>query len=86
MLMMHLSVMASMAKAKAREIFCDETGAVDLITIVVLIGVAVLLAIVFKDAIGDLITNLLDTITKNASNTVNNPVGGGTTTPPVEGN
>lgn len=77
MLMMHLSVMASMAKAKAREIFCDETGAVDLITIVVLIGVAVLLAIVFKDAIGSLIESLLGTITTNATDAVNNPAGGG---------
>ena len=72
MLMMHLSVMASMAKAKVREIFCDETGAT-VVEIVVLMGVAVLLAIVFKDAIGSLIESLLNTITTNATDAVNNP-------------
>lgn len=77
MLMMHLSVMASMAKMKAREIFCDETGAVDLITIVVLIGVAVLLAIVFKDAIGGLIESLLGTIETNATAAVGGGAGAG---------
>lgn len=78
MLMMHLGVLATRAKIKAREIFCDETGAVDLITIVVLIGVAVLLAIVFKDAIAELLNNLLATITGNATNAVNNaPAAGG---------
>lgn len=76
-LMMHAGVMVSMAKMKAREIFCDETGAVDLVTIVVLMGVAVLLAIVFKDSIGKLIESLLDTITGNATGAVNNPAGSG---------
>lgn len=77
MLMMHLGVLATRAKIKAREIFCDETGAVDLITIVVLIGVAVLLAIVFKDAISELIESLLGTITQNAEGAVGGGAGAG---------
>ena len=42
---------------------------VNIVSIVVLIGVAVILAILFKDAIGDLLTSLLQTIQGNASGT-----------------
>ena len=38
-----------------------------------LIGIAVLLAIVFKDAISGLINDLLETITSNATDAVNTP-------------
>lgn len=63
-------------KKKATALLVEEDGDVNVVAIVVLIGVAVLLAIVFKDAIGSLIKNLLNTITNNASNVVNTPVGG----------
>lgn len=53
--------------------FCTkEDGDVNIVSIVVLIGIAVLLAIVFKDAISDLIDDLLTTITNNAKDAVNN--------------
>ena len=42
-----------------------------IVTMVVLIGIAVLLAIVFRDQITKLIKSLLDTITKNATKAVN---------------
>lgn len=65
------------AKMKIREFCTKEDGDVNIVSIVVLIGIAVLLAIVFKDAIGGLINDLLETITGNATGAVNNPVGGG---------
>lgn len=62
---------------KVKEFFTKEDGDVNIVSIVVLIGIAVLLAIVFKDAIGLLITDLLESITNNATNAVNTPVPGG---------
>lgn len=44
----------------------EERGAVDIVAIVVLIGIAVALALVFRKSIGDLLTNLLGNITTNA--------------------
>lgn len=49
----------------------EEKGAVDIVAIVVIIGVAVLLAIVFKDALGELIDSLFESISGNATNVVN---------------
>lgn len=48
----------------------DEKGDVNIVSIVVLIGVAVLLALIFKDAITELIESMLDTITENATDAV----------------
>ena len=51
--------------------FCTkEDGDVNVVSIVVLIGIAVLLAIVFKDAIGKLITTMLGTIEEKATGAV----------------
>ena len=58
------------AKAKVQEFFEKENGDVNVVSIVVLIGVAVLLAIIFKDAITDLIDKLFATISKNASDAI----------------
>lgn len=55
--------------AKVRNFVRNERGDVNIVSIVVLIGVAVILAILFKDAIGDLLTNLLQSIQKNAGGT-----------------
>lgn len=60
--------------AKFQKFIRDERGDVNIVSIVVLIGVAVLLAIVFKDAIGDLLKSLIDTITKNSTNVVNSEI------------
>ena len=40
----------------------DEEGAVDIVAIVVLIGIAVVVALVFKDAIINLIKNLFESM------------------------
>lgn len=52
---------------KLNELLTNEDGDVNIVSIVVLIGIAVLLAIVFKDAISELITTLLEQITGNAT-------------------
>lgn len=58
-------------KEKVKEAFLDETGAVDIVAIVVMIGIAVIIAVVFKEQIKTLIVNLFGTITGNATNAVN---------------
>lgn len=75
MMIQNLNVMLALIKAKVQSFLRDERGDVNIVSIVVLIGVAVLLAIVFKDAIGSLLTSLLETITGNATGAVNDPIG-----------
>jgi hypothetical protein len=57
-------------KLKLQEFCTKEDGDVNVVSIVVLIGIAVLLAIIFKDAISELIESLLETITENAEDAV----------------
>lgn len=71
-MMQNLMVMKLWAQAKLQRFVRDERGDVNIVSIVVLIGIAVMLAIVFKDAIADLLDSLLETITGNAKNAVNN--------------
>jgi len=59
-------------KARAYDLMHDEEGAVDIVAIVVLIGIVVLLAIIFRDKLSELIKNLFDTISGNAEKAVNN--------------
>lgn len=75
----NMNVMVAVAKAKMNSFLRDERGDVNIVSIVVLIGIAVLLAIVFKDAIAGLLDSLLTTIQQNATGAVNNPAvpGGG---------
>lgn len=72
-MMQNFMFMATMAKMKLRKLFSDEKGEVTIVTIVVLIGIAVLLALIFKDQIEGLLETLFGTITENA----NEAVGGG---------
>ena len=48
----------------------EERGAVDVVAIVVMIGIAVALAVIFRDQIEKLIKNLLSTIEGNATSAV----------------
>lgn len=61
-------------KLKLMGFLKDEKGEVSIVSMVVLIGVAVLLAIVFKDSIAKLIKNLLKTIEGNATDVVNTKI------------
>ena len=58
------------AQMKLREFCNKEDGDVNIVSIVVLIGIAVLLAIIFKDAITNLLNTLFDTIEGNATNAI----------------
>lgn len=73
MLMQNLIMFGNVAKMKLRKLFSDEKGEVNIVAIVVLIGIAVLLALIFKDQITALLERLFGTISENA----NNAVGGG---------
>ena len=63
-----------MIEAKIKGFLDEEKGAVDIVAIVVIIGVAVLLAIVFKDQLGNLIKQLFSTISGNATDVVNTQI------------
>lgn len=62
------------AELKIKGFFKEEKGAVDIVAVVVLIGVAVLLAIVFKDQLGELIKSLFSTISGNSTGVVNDRI------------
>ena len=46
------------AKAKMTEVFTNEDGAVDIIAVVVLIAIAIVIALVFKEEIAALVRRL----------------------------
>jgi len=62
--------MKIVTKCKVNEFFTSEEGDVNVVSLVVLIGVAVVLAIVFKDSIKSLLESLLETITGKATDAV----------------
>lgn len=63
--------LAFSAQMKLREFFSKENGEVNIVAIVVLIGIAVLLAIIFRGAITNLLKSLFGTIENNAQNAIN---------------
>lgn len=63
-----LTCLKMRAQLKWNEFVNEERGDVNIVSIVVLIGIAVVLAVVFKDAIGNLIKTLLNNIAGNATN------------------
>ena len=69
-LAMQMYVKMLQAKQKFLE---EEHGAVDIVAIVVLIGIAVVLALFFKDRITETLTGLFDNIDETAK-TVTEPV------------
>ena len=62
-------------KEKVREVFLDETCAVDIVAIVVLIAIAVVLAILFRDRIAWLMDKIFKNINTDALNNDPNPQG-----------
>lgn len=58
------------AKLAISNFLCDEEGDVNVVSIVVLIGIAVLLAVFFKEQIMGLLTTLFGTITEKATDAV----------------
>ena len=61
---------SSVMKSKLKNLFTDEKSEVNIVAIVVLIGIAVLLALIFKEQITGLITELINTIKGQATDAV----------------
>lgn len=55
---------------KVQAFLKEERGAVDIVAVVVLIGIAVALAVVFRKAIGNVLNSLLNTISSKANEAV----------------
>ncbi len=58
------------AKVALNKFMRDEEGDVNIVSMVVLIGIAVLLAVFFRNQIQTLLTTLFSTITQNATEAV----------------
>ena len=58
------------AQSKIANFASEERGDVNIVSMVVLIGIAVLLAVVFKGSIKNLVTSMLNTISNNATNAI----------------
>ena len=69
MMLQKMMILGSIAKMKLRDLFTDEKGEVNIVAIVILI--AVILALIFKDQIKALLETLFGTITKKATDAVN---------------
>ena len=72
-MMGNLTMMKMWLQAKLGKFVKDEKGEVNIVAMVILIGIAVVLAIIFKDAIGGLINSLLNQIKGNANNAIQGP-------------
>jgi hydrogenase/urease accessory protein HupE len=71
MMLQKMMILGSIAKMKLRDLFTDEKGEVNIVAIVILIGIAVILALIFKDQIKALLETLFGTITQKATDAVN---------------
>ncbi len=67
----YMRLLAVRAQLKLREFVTKEDGDVNVVSIVVLIGIAVLLALIFRKAITNLLKSLFSTIEGNAQNAIN---------------
>lgn len=68
MLRDYIMYLITFAKMSTREFFADETGEVNIIAIVILIGIAVALAILFRDQLNKLFNVLWSNITGKTGN------------------
>ncbi len=63
----------SNAKLFGRKFIYDEDGAVSIVTIVVLIGIAILLAVVFRSKIESLLNTLFGSIKESGTKAIKQP-------------
>lgn len=66
------SIFLNRQKDKLKEAFLDETGAVDIVAVVVLIGIAVVLAVLFRTQIEGVLNTLFGSISENANKAIKN--------------
>ena len=76
MMMQSMFAASVYLQMKIKAFFTKEDGAVDIVAIVVLIGIAVLLALVFKERLEKLLETLFGTITEGANNAVSGGAAG----------
>lgn len=62
------------AQCKAYDFLHKEDGDVNIVSIVVIIGIVILLAVVFKDAIGELLKSMFETIESGANSVITEEV------------
>lgn len=55
-----------------KNFFTDEKGAVDLVAVVVLIGIALALAVIFRKRIGQVLENMFSSIDENSTKGMSN--------------
>lgn len=65
------SIFLNRQRDKLKEVFLDETGAVDIVAVVILIAIAVVLGVYFRKQIVDLVTGIWDKIDTSP---INEPV------------
>ena len=68
--MKNLDLLYLQAKSQISNFLNEEKGEVNIVATVVLIGIAVGLAVIFKDAITNLIKDLLNQISGTAKNAI----------------
>lgn len=71
-MLMWLDSMAFIAKKKMEYFLTNEEGDTNIVSMVVLMGIAVLLAVVFKDNVKNLLDNLFADIGTSASQAITN--------------
>ena len=71
--MLLLQMWMLQAKMKLNEFCRKENGDVNVVSIVVLIGIAVVLAVIFRGLISNLLNTLFKSIEENAKNAVKTP-------------
>lgn len=67
-----LSLQMPLLKARVNSLIRDEKGAVDLITIIVLIAVVMVLVVLFREQMEELIKNLFKGIVDNEKKATSN--------------
>ncbi|MCL2747175.1 MAG: flagellin-like protein [Oscillospiraceae bacterium] len=65
-----LRVCATLARAKMQSFFTKENGEVNIVAIVVLCGIAILLAVFFRKEIEKVLASLFGTIQTSANNAI----------------
>ncbi len=70
MLQQRLELFIGFVAGRLSKLFKDEKGEVNVVAIVVLIGIAIALAIIFRKAIGSLLTDLINMIRGKAQDAI----------------
>lgn len=73
-LMIAAKIMGDNLKEDIRDFFRKERGGSEIIATIVLIAIVVLLAVLFKDQIGTLVTNMWKDINTNSQGLTNTPI------------